>query len=60
MVSTKCTMTRADVTRVARNSVSEFVWNQRIRNPERHERQTASTIPDVGSSSTSAMPVNTM
>ncbi len=31
IVSTKCTMTRADVTRVSRNRLCELFWNQRAR-----------------------------
>lgn len=59
IVSTKCTITRAEVVRVDRNRVCEFFWNQRIRN-QSGTSETASTSPEVGSSTTSATPVNTM
>ncbi len=59
MVSTKCTMSRAEATRVNRNRLCERFWNQRARN---HSGTSAasSTTPLTQSSQNMATAMNTM
>ena len=59
MVSTKCTMRRAEATRVYRKSFCERTWNQRV-SSRSGTSDTARTRPEVGSSSTSAAAVKLM
>lgn len=59
MVSTNCTMRRAEATRERRNSCCERSWNHRVRMPS-GTRAMSSTTPDGQSRTMSIAAVNTM
>ncbi len=59
MVSTKCTISRADFTRVWRNSACDFTANQRLRKNS-GTSAASSTRPETQSKENSAIAVNAM
>ena len=59
IVSTNCTISRAEAVRVSRNSSCDRTWNQRV-SAKSGTREPSSTSPETQSSETNAIATNSM